>query len=170
MAVKYSFQNFDAKSMVRIAGRNMPVSTKHSVEIARFLKGKQIDVAIRRLQASIDAKQAIPFRRYLRSISHKPGKIGPGRYPKLSSGYISGLLSNLKSQATGKGLDVTKLTIIHAAAQKGQKLWHYGRRHRARKNTNFEIVAKEVEKKKTEEKKKQPETKVSAPQPKGVMK
>jgi len=168
MAVNYSFQNFDAKSMVRIAGRNMPVSTKHSVEIARFLKGKQVDAAIRRLQASIDAKQAIPFRRYLRSISHKPGKIGPGRYPKLSSGYVLSLLSNLKSQATGKGFDVTKLTIIHAAAQKGQKLWHYGRRHRVRKNTNFEIVAKEVEKKKTE--KKQPEAKVSAPQPKGVTK
>ena len=150
---KYSFQSFDAKSMARIAGRNMPVSTKHSVEIARYLKGKQVGKAIKHLQAVIEQKEAIPFRRYNRSISPKPG-IGPGRYPRLATQHILSLLENLKSQAIGKGLDATKLTIIHAAAQKGQKLWHYGRRHRQRKNTNFEMVAKEVELKKKPEVKK----------------
>ncbi|MEM4247661.1 MAG: 50S ribosomal protein L22 [Candidatus Nanoarchaeia archaeon] len=148
---KYSFQNFDAKSMARIAGRNMPISTKHSVEIARYLRGKQVDKAIKHMQAVIEQKEAIPFRRYKRSISPKPG-IGQGRYPRLASQYILALLENLKSQAISKGLDATKLTIIHAAAQKGQKLWHYGRRRRQRKNTNFEMVAKEVEQKKKEEK------------------
>jgi len=158
MTYNYSFQGFDAKSMARIAGKDMPISSKNSIEIASFIRGKKVDTAIKHLQRVTEAKMAVPYKRFKRDIGHKPGKVGPGRYPRIASEYIIKLLENLKSQATGKGMDVTKLTVIHSAAQRGRKLWHYGRMRRQRKNTNFEIVAKEVEAK-TEAKKTPPATK-----------
>ena len=54
------------------------------------------------------------------------------------------LLSNLKSQAEGKGLNIPELMIIHAATHKGTRAWHYGRlRRRMRKITHVEFVAAE---------------------------
>jgi len=44
--MKYTFQKFDAKKMVKVAGTNLPVSTKASVEITGFIKNKLADKAI----------------------------------------------------------------------------------------------------------------------------
>lgn len=143
---KYSFQNFEEKSMVKVCGRNMPISHKQSYEIANFIRGKQIDAVIKLLESVIVQDRAVPYRRFNRDICHKAGGVGPGRYPKKASEHIILLLKNLKGQAQDKGLDTNKVFVIHAAMQKGQKLRHYGRKMgTVRKNTNFELVGKEME-------------------------
>jgi len=144
---KYSFQGFDAKNMVKVSGRNMPISHKQCYEIANFIRGKQVDVAIKLLESVIVQKRAVPYRRFNRDICHKAGGVGPGRYPVNSSLQVIALLKNLKGQAQDKGLDTNKVFLIHAAMQKAAKLRHYGRKlGTVRKNTHFELVGKEMEK------------------------
>lgn len=133
--------------MVKVSGKNMPISFRQCYEIANFIRGKQIDAAIKLLGDVIVQKRAVPYRRYNMDICHKAGGVGPGRYPKKASEHLILLLKNLRGQAQDKGLDTNKLYVIHAAMQKGAKLRHYGRKlGTVRKNTHFELVGKEMEK------------------------
>jgi len=150
---KYAYQGYDANEMARIVGTSMPISTKTSIEIAAFIKGKQIDKAISYLQEVIEGKKAIPFKKHVKKIPHRKG-MRTGRYPKKASKYIVDLLLGLKSNAQNKGLDTSKMIIVHAAAQKGPIAFHSGRQRLKRKNTHFEIVAKEVKEIKTKKTKK----------------
>jgi large subunit ribosomal protein L22 len=143
---RYSFQNFDAKTMVRVAGRNMQFSHKAGRELAAFIKGKKVNAVMKILENVANLKQVVPYKRYKRDIAPKKG-VGPGRYPVKAALAVIKLLKNLKGAAKLKGLDLEKLTIIHAAALKGPKRRRYGRSSGLkRKNTHFELVAKEIEK------------------------
>jgi large subunit ribosomal protein L22 len=137
--------------MARVAGTNLPVSTKATIEIAAFIRGKQIDKVIEYLQRVVEKKAAIPYKRY-KEVGHRPGMAG-GRYPKNASMEIIKLLNRLKKDAASKGLDSAKLHIIHSAACRGATLWHYGRRRTRRKNTRIELIAREFEIKQEEKKK-----------------
>lgn len=146
---RYSFQNYDEKNMVSVVGRSLPVSFKYCYEIANFIKGKKIDFAIQYLKKVLDKKVSIPFKRFVRDTAHKPGG-QVGKYPYNASKEVIALLESLKSNAQAKGLDTTKLVAIHAAAQKGALLRHQTLRKKSgkvRKNTHFELIAKEVEEK-----------------------
>lgn len=131
--------------MAKVIGTALPISHKISREVAKFIKNRQIDKAMNVLKQVTEKKQAVPYKRYNRDIPHKPGKMAAGRYPIKTSEQIIKLLKSLKSNAQNKGLDTTKLIIVHAAAQKGEKRMRFGRQRRERKNTHFELVAEEKE-------------------------
>lgn len=147
--------------MARIAGVSLSISTKTAGEVATFIRRKQIDNAIAYLEQVVIGKKAIPFKRRVKDIPHRKG-MRTGRYPKRVSEQVIHLLKGLKSNAQDRGFDTSKMIIVHAVAQKGTIVSHYGRRRTERKNTHFEIIAKEVEKLKTKKKPAQPETKISA--------
>jgi large subunit ribosomal protein L22 len=129
--------------MVKVAGRNLPISHKASYEIAKFVRRKKVEWAIDSLQKVAVGEVAVPFSRYNSDVAHKPG-IGPARYPRKASLAIAKLLRNLRGAAKTKGLNTDNLVIIHAAAVKGPKRSRYGRKMGLeRKNTHFELVAKE---------------------------
>ena len=154
MTNKYSFQAYDEKTMVRVSGKHLPISFKTSVEILQFIKGKNVDKAITLLGEVAEAKRAVPFLKYKKDVPHRRGKMSVGRFPKKASENIISLLNLIKANAKDKGLDEKSLMIIHAAAQSGPNLWHYGRqRRRLRKVCHAEIVAQESKKKKEEKKK-----------------
>jgi large subunit ribosomal protein L22 len=161
--------------MVKVAGRNLAISHKASYELTAFIKNKNVDSAIKALESITKLEQIVPYRRYNRDVAPKAG-VGPGRYPVKAAFVTIKLLKNLKGAAKSKGLDLQKLTIIHATATKGPIRHRYGRKSGLeRKNTHIELVAKEVESKKPaqpetkKEIKTQSETKVSAvPHSKGV--
>lgn len=133
--------------MVRVAGRFLPVSAKDSGEIARFIRGKKVDSAISYLTDVSEIKKAIPFKRHIRDVPHRKGKMAAGRFPKKASEHFLKLLKNLKANAADKDLDDENLQIVHASAYRGPVLHHYGRWiGRKRKCTHVEIVAKEIEK------------------------
>ena len=64
-----------AKSM------NVPISTKHSVEISNHLRYKTTSYAKQFLTEVVALRSAVPCKRFINDLGHKPG-IGPGRYPK----------------------------------------------------------------------------------------
>jgi len=145
---KYSFQEYDSKSMVRVSGKHLPISLKTTSEVMKFIKGRKVNQAIALLEQVRDAKIAVPFLKYKRDVPHRKGKMSIGRYPKKVSEHTIMLLNLIKANAKDKGLDEETLSIIHAAAQQGPNLWHYGRqRRRLRKVCSIELVAQKTKEK-----------------------
>ncbi len=148
MAFKGSFQAYDSKTMAKVVGTHLPISSKNSREIARVIAGMNLDAAIKYLEDVMDKKRAVPYKRYNRDTPHRKGNgFGAGRFPNKSSMFIINLLKSLKANASDKSLDSDNLQIVHVAAQRGSVLWHYGRlRGRRRKCTHFEAIAKAIDK------------------------
>ena len=129
--------------MARVVGKSLPISTKFSIEICNFIRGKTTSEAIKRLNEVIDGKKAIPFRIFNKDLSHKR-KIGPGRYPKKASIEIVKLLESAEANAQFKGLNTSELYISHINAHLASRPWRYGRqRRRKAKRTHIEIVVEE---------------------------
>ena len=125
--------------------KNLPISTKQSVEIAGFIRGKNLKKVKNLLQNVIDKKIAVPFKRYNRDVGHKPGKIASGRYPEKATGHFLVLLNSLEANAENKGLNVDALKLSEVIVNKGPGQWHYGRfRRRKMKRTHLEIKAVEI--------------------------
>lgn len=100
-------------------GRDLPISLKDSVNLCRALKGMKLNDAKDFLEDVIKKKRAVPYFRYLDSISHRRG-IGPGRYPVKEAKYILKVLENAEANAENKDLDTDSLYIMHIAAHKGR--------------------------------------------------
>lgn len=135
------------KSEVIVNGRNLPISTKYSSAICRFIKKKKIGDAIADLEQVLVNKKAVPMKG---EIPHRKGKgIMSGRYPKKASKYFVKLLKSLQANANANELD--NPLIVEAVANIGSR--PYGRFGRIRrKRTHVKIKAKE--KKLTKEDKK----------------
>jgi len=143
----------------RAVGLLLPISTKQSIEICKFIRGKKVHRAIDMLNEVIDMKNPVPFNQFTNGAGHKHG-IGPGKYPIKACKEILKLIKLVEANAQHKGLDTSGLEIIHICAKKGPKSWHYGRQSRiAMKRTHVEIVVEEKETKKKEVKEKSAEKK-----------
>ncbi|KUG20387.1 lsu ribosomal protein l17e (l22p) [hydrocarbon metagenome] len=136
----------------RAKANELPVSPKHSIEIARFIRNKTTTEAIEYLNDVIALKKAIPFRRFNRNAAHRRGLSGwdAGRYPVKAAEAFVLLLRSVEENAEYIGLDTENLRIIHAAA-------NGGRMHRAffpramgratpkrRETVNIEVIVEEV--------------------------
>ncbi len=154
--MKYAIQDYKPEHMARVLGRDLPISTKQSIEICNFIKKKKVKEAKKLLGKVMEKKLAVPYKRFNKDIGHKSG-IAAGRFPQKTAGQITKLLDEVETNAQNKGLNVDDLYIIHLCAHKASAPWHYGRqRRRKMKRTHIEIVVeeKEVKKKQREEKKK----------------
>lgn len=124
-------------------GRNLGISTKTSVEICRFIRGKNTENAKKRLQRVIEKKQAVPYKRYLKEIPHRKGKIATGRYPLKASKTILDLIKTAEANAQNKGMS-SNLIITHISAHKGESQSRYGRKiGKKTKRTHIKIVVQE---------------------------
>ena len=141
-----------AKAMIWDA----PISPKEAAEVARELRGKMLEDAIKYLERVIKKKEAVPFRWYHGKVAHKRGlaakaKVPMGRYPVKTAQYYLKLLNNVKANAEFKGLDAEKLKIVHIASHKGMtiKRWMpraYGRATpEFERRTHLEVIVMEVE-------------------------
>jgi len=134
----------------RAVGLLLPISTKQSIEICKFIRGRKVQKAIEMLNAVVDMKKPVPFNQFTNGAGHKHG-IGPGKYPVKACKEILKLVKLVEANAQHKGLNTSGLEIIHICAKKGPKSWHYGRQSRiAMKRTHVEIVVEEKEIKKKE--------------------
>lgn len=144
------------KETAKISGRNLPISTKQSVEICNFIRYKSTEKSKKLLENVIQMKSAVPFRRYNKDIGHRKGKMASGRFPIKASEFILNLVKGVEANAKNKGLN-GELIIESIIANKGERNWRYGRlRRRKNKRTHIDIVVteKKTEKKKTKEVKK----------------
>ncbi len=138
-----------------VNGKDMPISTKHSIEICNFIRGKNLLKSKEFLSKVLEKKKAVPFKRFNRDMGHRPGSVGPGRYPQKATSIILKLLESLEVNAQNKGLDTASLYLKTVIPNKGSNVWHYGRQRRRRmKLTHIFMQAEEKVEKKEETKKK----------------
>lgn len=138
--------------MVRAIGRDLPISKKHSIEICNAIRHQNIARAKKILEDAIALKRPIPFRRFTNGAGHKPG-MAAGQYPQKAGEVILSLVKSLETNAQHKGLNTSRLVIIHAVANKGSRPYRGGRqRGRRMKNAHLEFVAREEKEQKKEQK------------------
>jgi len=144
--------------LARALGRELRISLKESVEIAKVIKGMKLDEAISYLEKVIRKEVPVPYTRHRKQIAHRSSvnnqfpewKTPVGRYPVKAARYILKVLRNARNNAENQGLDPERLVIVHAAAHKGRYLKRYMPRAFGRATpwfsitTNFEVIVKEV--------------------------
>lgn len=144
--------------VAKALGRELRISLKESVEIAKVIKGMKLDEAIEYLEKVVRKEAPVPYTRYRKQIAHRRGvnsqfqewRTPVGRYPVKAARYILKVLKNARNNAENQGMDPEKLIIVHAAAHKGRVLKRYMPRAFGRATpwfsitTNFEVIVKEV--------------------------
>jgi large subunit ribosomal protein L22 len=142
----------EGENTARAKANELPISPKHSIEIARFIKNMTTTEAKAYLADVVDLKKAIPFKRFNRNVAHKRGlsKWPAGRYPvKAATAYIR-LIESVEKNAEYIGLDTENLRIDHVSANRGRGHQAFfpramGRATPKRRETvNIEIIVTEV--------------------------
>ena len=137
-----------------INGKDLPVSTKHVIEISSFIRNKSVSLAKKQLNLVLEKKIAIPLRRFHKDQGHKPGKIAAGFYPQKATKEILKLLTSLEGYAVSSGLDRESLYIKEIIPNKASTSYHPGRiRGIQNKSTHIKIIAAEKQEKKIEKQK-----------------
>jgi large subunit ribosomal protein L22 len=132
--------------IARVYFKNIPISTKHSMDLCRFIKNKNPTKSIQLLEQVLNQRIALPMRG---EIPHRKGKIGKnpqGRYPTKSTKYFIKALKNLIANAKVKTMDVEKLNVYLAKADfasRPVRATRLGFGPKKFKRTHFIIEAKE---------------------------
>jgi ribosomal protein L22 len=128
-----------------VNGISLPISTKTSVAICKFIRRKTIEKAIADLEEVAQFKRAIPM---TGEIPHRKGKgIMSGRYPIKAIGYFIKMLKNLQANAIVNGVE----DGIIAEAIPNRASLPYGRGgaiRRKRTHVKIKIVEKKIKEKK----------------------
>lgn len=140
----------------RIIAKDLPISTKHSIVIADFIKYRNLQKAKNILQLVVNKELAVPLKKFYKDRGHRKGGIGPGFYPVKAAKQFILLLNGLEANAKNKGLDAHLLMLSEIIPNRAAARWHFGRHRGRMKSTNILLVAKEEKqktKKQTKEKK-----------------
>jgi len=133
MGISYSV-DVDPDRTAKAMLRERHISKKHSVEIAREIKGKTVADARDYLGAVRDGEQSVPFRKHNGGVGHRNDIDGwdAGRYPEKASEAFLELLTNVAANARNQGFEPEEMEIAHCAAHKvgedeGRKPRAFGR-------------------------------------------
>ncbi len=147
----YSAQGVDDDTTARAYGREMPISPKMAMEVAREIRGKRLEDAKSYLERVIEMVQPVAMHRHKMMVAHKRGT-GPGRYPVKVAEHVLKVLESAEENAGYKGFtDVEsmrlKVVVAHkGSTQKGMMQRAHGRSSPWNQETvNLEIVLEEVE-------------------------
>ena len=142
---KYSVDLEGPKAYIREAR----ISPKDSAEIARQIKGMNVQKAKALLNKVIKKEKAIPYRKHYKKVPHRKGKgWKPGKYPVKASKKFLELIQLAEQNAIYQGLDPNNLVIKHVAAHPGIRFVKPDYRHRRmvrikKRTTNLEIILQE---------------------------
>ncbi|HLC99137.1 MAG TPA: 50S ribosomal protein L22 [Candidatus Nanoarchaeia archaeon] len=168
---RYSFKDYNKETMARSVGTDLPISTKQSIEICNMLRRVNLIKAKSMLNEVTIKRKAVPFKRFTNGVGHRAGDMASGRYPVKSSKNILSIIESAETNAQQKGLNTSKLSVVHISAQKAANQPRYGR-HRGRraKRTHIEVVlaetAEQEQKKGRHKKESKSEKKESSEMPK----
>jgi ribosomal protein L22 len=137
---KKPVQEKPKKTEAVVNARNLPISTKYSAAICKFIKNKKIEHAITDLEQVLVLKKAVPMKG---EIPHRKGKgMMSGRFPKKATENFIKLLKSLLANANHNSLESP--IIVEAIANIGAR--PYGKFGRVRKKrTHVKIKVKEKE-------------------------
>lgn len=136
--MSYKYSTPAQENQARAVGTSLPVSTKQAREVCAWLRGRPVGKAKQMLAAVIQAKLAVPFKRYCHNVGHRHG-MAAGRYPGKTAGAILTILESAEANAQFKGLS-GDLVVRHIHAQIGPTIPRGGRRRKEGKRTHVEIV------------------------------
>lgn len=135
------------KEFAKAIGRDLPISTKQSIEVCDFIRGKKVAIVKDKLGKVIGEKEAVPFKRHRRDVGHKKGRIAAGRYPRKTCTYILKLVASAEANAKNLGFNVSNLVIKSAIANKGSRPARHGRRRGIQmRRSHVEVIVAEVKK------------------------
>jgi len=127
-----------------VNAKSVPISTKHSMAICRFIKGKTIEKAIKDLEPVLIKKVAVPMKG---EIPHRKGKMMSGRYPQKAVGHFITLLKSLEANAAVNELD--EPVIVEAIANLAPRPFgRFGKTKKKRTHVRLKCVEKKEDKKK----------------------
>ena len=134
------------KTEVVVNAKSVPVSTKYSVYICKFIKNKPIQKAITDLEFVLQEKKAVPMKG---EIPHKKGKgMMSGRYPKRAVKHFITILKGLQGNANNHELN--EPIVSGAIANKAQRpLGRFGKWQRKRTHITLKAKEKKIKKKET---------------------
>ncbi|MEM0139351.1 MAG: 50S ribosomal protein L22 [Ferroplasma sp.] len=115
----YSLDKIPEKSAMAQV-KETDISLKDAVNVAHFIRNMKLETAKDTLDLVLEKKVAVPYFRYLDSVSHRKG-IGPGRYPVKAIRAFKKLLDDVSANAEFKGL-TEDLNIFHISASKGRMI------------------------------------------------
>lgn len=130
---------------------NLPVSSKHCIELSRNLRYKTTVEAKKLLEGVLSYKKALPFYRFVHDIGHRQG-VGSGRYPQKATKEFMHLVKAVEANAQAKGMNTANLKIIKILANRAAAPQTGNRHRRGTKRTHLEIEVREKKAFKTERK------------------
>ena len=122
---------------------SLPISTKHSIEISKYLRYKSVAWAIAELEAVVAMETAVPFTRFNKDMGHKAG-MSAGRYPVKAASHFLRLVKSARANAEDLGLDAENLKISKIVANKASNPFTGRRMRGSSKRTHIEIEVKEM--------------------------
>ncbi|MCK4972956.1 MAG: 50S ribosomal protein L22 [Candidatus Heimdallarchaeota archaeon] len=149
---KYSIQT-DPDRSAKASARGIDVSPKAAREICHTIKGMTIHKCVDYLEAVIEKKSSVPYRRHKRKVGHKSDLVGwaAGRYPVKTAKEILKVVKNLENNAENNQLQLDRCVIVHAVTLQGTKqraIFYraHGRSSpKVRQNIHVELVAEVAE-------------------------
>lgn len=120
-------------------GVSLPISTKDSVAICKFIVNKPLDKAIEDLEQVAQFKKAIPMNK---GFPHRKGKgMMAGRYHTKPVGFFIRMLKDLKANANVNGID--NPIIIEAVPNRASRPYgRFGRVKRKRTHVHIKVIEK----------------------------
>jgi large subunit ribosomal protein L22 len=130
MGINYSV-DADPDTTAKAMLRERHVSHKHSVAIAREIKGMTVDDARSYLEAVAEGERSVPFKKHNGGVGHRDDLDGwdAGRSPEKASEAFLDLIRNVTNNAEQQGFEPGGMAIAHVAAHKVGEV--QGRRPRA---------------------------------------
>ena len=134
------------KNEAIVRGLSVPISTKTSIEICRFIKGKSIREVVDYLELTAKGKKAIPMRgeiphRHGFKDIHQRKRLMSGRYPKNASEGFIRLLRSVGSNAVANGID--EPVIVSAVANFASRPYgRFGRNRKKRTHITIKVMEK----------------------------
>ena len=135
-------EELDPEKTARASGREIRVSHKLAREVCRTIKGMKLDKAKEFLAEVMEKRKPVPIRRYNKKAGHRHGvvKTHAGRYPIKAAQKVLNVIQGAEANAENKGLDVDRLSIIHAVAYPGMKIKRFTPRAHGRASPKFETL------------------------------
>jgi len=125
-------------------GHSLAMSLKHSMDLSKFIKGKNVDQAIEDLIQVTKIKKAVPMKG---EYPHRKGKgMMSGRYPVFASRHFISVLKGLRGNIIANGMELDKTQIYYSNPSWASRPMRRGGVHA--KRVNILIKAREMKEKK----------------------
>lgn len=138
------------KTEAVVRGKNIPISTKHSAAICKFIKNKRIEDAISDLEQVMRLKKSVPMKG---EVPHRKGRgVMSGKFPQRAVSRFIILLKSLVANSNHNGLE--NPVITEAVSNIGERPYgRFGWVRKKRSHVRITAKSKKIKEKKTRGKK-----------------